>query len=247
MGHTEHGSYVVPILLPLTPTKQVSATPRLDDGADVFAYAIEPPERRVTRTFAQALAAVDEVIVKGDANPTVSDLHPVIAVGGCREIIVALERILKDPAVASLEASFSWAGGLQAPSGVPERVSIEANAVPRLEAAARKLKTTHQLPAEIITGPIVEIRHVPGDTFGEISIDTTRRSRRCEVRITLSKDDLDRTYEWARTERAVLAQGQLHRDPGKPLRMLVVDRLLPLDESFLPGIGARSAGNTDVS
>jgi hypothetical protein len=197
---------------------------------------VETQERRVMRTLAQSIEAVQKVIVQPASSPRTSgDLIPVVAAGGSREMLLALHRILQDPAVAEFEASFAWAGGVKAPGGVPERVTLEAGAAPLLESAARLLKVPDRFPKQIYTGQIVVLMHKPGEPYGEIGIDTVRQNRSCEVRIRLDNATLDMAYEWARTERAILVEGDVGRGgAGRKLRIDSPTRIIPLDETFLP-------------
>jgi hypothetical protein len=233
MAHTEHGSYVVPIWMPMAPPE--------DEKDTLFSETeqrmpMETQERRVMRTLAQSIEAVQKVVIQPASSPRTSgDLIPVVAAGGSREMLLALHRILKDPAVAEFEASFTWAGGLKAPGGVPERITLEAGAAPLLEKAARLLKVPDRFPKQIYTGQIVVLMHKPGEPYGEIGIDTVRQNRSCEVRVRLDNATLDRAYEWARTERAILVEGDVGRGgPGRRLRIDSPSRILPLDETFLP-------------
>jgi hypothetical protein len=233
MAHTEDGSYILPIWMPMAPSE--------DELDTLFSETeqrmpMETQERRVMRTLAQSLEAVQKVIIQPSSSPrNVGDLLPVIAAGCSRETLLALHRVLKDPAVAEFEASFTWAGGLKAPGGVPERVTLEAGAAPLLENAARLLKVPDRFPKQIYTGPIVVLMHKPGEPYGEIGIDTIRQNRNCEVRIRLDNDTLDMAYEWARTERAILVEGDVRRGgAGQKLRIDSPSRIIPLDETFLP-------------
>jgi hypothetical protein len=233
MAHTEDGSYVLPIWVPLTPP--------LEEDNSLFIgleqrQTAETPERRVTRTLAQSMEAVQKVIIQPDTAPrNTSDLLPIIAAGGSRELVLALHKIVRQPAVAEFEAKFEWAGGVKSPGGVPPRVVIPCEAAPLLEEAARLLKVSDRFPAQIYTGQIVVIMHRPGDPFGEIGIDTVRKNRSCEVRVRLDSKTLDRAYEWARTERAILVEGDVRRGgTGQKLRIDSPMRVLPLDETFLP-------------
>jgi hypothetical protein len=236
MAHTEDGSYVVPIWMPLTPP--VEDEQSLFGEIEEQRMPVETAERRVTRTLAQSLEAVQKVIVRPDhevRNP--GELLPVIAAGGSRELLVALRKVLEQPAVAQFEAQFSWAGGLKAPGGVSREVVLHSEAAPLLDNAARMLRVPDSFPQQIYTGQIVVLMHKPGDPYGEIGIDTVRQNRSCEVRVRLATETLDLAYEWARTERAVLAEGEVRRGgAGRKLRIDAPTRVLPLDETFLPSV-----------
>jgi hypothetical protein len=186
------------------------------------------------RTFAQALAAVDQVIVAPERTPTSGELQAAVVAGASRELVVALHRVLADDAVADFEAAFSWAGGVQPPAGVPASVRLPADAAPRLEQAARQLKAASYSPDEIVTGPIVEVRHEPNNPFGEISVQTVRRGRPTEVRVRLRADQVLETFNWARDGRSVVCEGRVRRTPGRPLMIDEPRRVQPLDQTYLP-------------
>lgn len=203
-------------------------------GMETERVAYEPSERRVTRTLAQALAAVKRGIVDPARDPRARDVHSLVAAGVSRELVVALEQVLSSPAVSEFEARFQWAEAITPPGRLPDRVEVSASAAPLLTATAKLLRASRKDPTQVITGPIVEVRHLPNDPYGEIAVQTIRRGRMNEIRVRLPGNDLDRALEWMREARAVLVEGQLVSTPGKPLRILAPTRVHPLDESFLP-------------
>jgi len=66
MAHTKRGSFIIPIHIPIPEPAPVSDTL----PGDEFWVAPESEERRVMRTFAQALAAVDELAVQPEREPS---------------------------------------------------------------------------------------------------------------------------------------------------------------------------------
>ena len=83
MAHTEDGSYVVPIWMPLAPPPDDEQSLFTDE--DEQRLPVETSERRVTRTLTQSLDAVQKVIVQPANAPRNSgDLMPVIAAGGSK-------------------------------------------------------------------------------------------------------------------------------------------------------------------
>ena len=234
LGHTQEGSYVIPVLMPLTRPEEAPAERPPVPGLELERLAHEPPERRVMRTFAQALAAVDRVIIGPERTPSSGDLQAAVVAGASRELVTALHRVLADDAIAQFEASFSWAEGIARPAGVPAVVRMPADAAPRLEQAARQLKASSYTPDEVITGPIVELRHEPDNPFGEISVLTMRRGRPTEVRVRLGVEQMAETFDWARDGRSVVCEGRIRRSPGQRLRIDAPQRIQPLDETYLP-------------
>lgn len=234
LGHTEEGSYVLPILMPLTeaaPEEQASFWP---EEAGVDRVAPEPAERRVTRTLAQALTAIQSRIVQPAREPQASELHDLIAAGASRELVLAVNQVLGDPAVATFEATFDWASGLTAPAAVPTGVAVPSAATELLTRAAGLLSSSKREPNRSFIGPIVEVRHLPDDPFGEVALQTIRQGRQVEIRVRLTNEQLDPAHEWMRTARTIVVDGPIQRTPGRPLRIDSPTNIYPLDETYLP-------------
>jgi hypothetical protein len=156
-------------------------------------------------------------------------------------MVVAINHVLSAPAVAEFETAFTWASGVTAPAAVPSSVTIPADARELLTHTARLLLNTRRDLSERITGPIVEVRHVPEEPFGEVAVQTIRNGRAAEVRVRLNTSQLDSCHEWMRTARTVLVEGRVKRDPGKPLRIDTPSAIYPLDETYLPLAGGHEA------
>jgi hypothetical protein len=233
LGHTREGSYIIPVLMPLPEPKSDSTDEPPIAGMEIERVAFEPQERRVMRTFAQALAAVNSVVIAPERTPTATQLQAAVVAGVSRELVSALHRVVTDESVSQFDASFAWAEGVGEPAGVPTTVSIPAAAAPRLADVTRLLRAARYTEVEIITGPIVEIRHVPNDPFGDISIQTMRRGRQAEVRVRIGEPQLTSAYDWARDGRPVLCEGTVTSLRGRPLRVEAPRRVQPLDEEYL--------------
>jgi hypothetical protein len=231
LGHTREGSYVIPLLMPLPPQDDSGREPL--SGMESHRVEYEPTERRVTRTLAQALDAVQQRIVEPAKEPDAQDIAPLVAAGVTRELVFAVNSILHHSAISEFKASFQWADAVTPPGGVPRRVEVSAEAEPLLVRTERLLKSSRRDPGQIVTGPIVEIRQLPDDPIGEIAIQTMRAGKRSEVRVQLSADKLDDAHIWMRDRRAVVAEGQLIHARGQPLRITQLSRIHPLDETVL--------------
>jgi hypothetical protein len=234
LGHTEEGSYVLPILMPLSEPASDGDDHLWAEEEGVVRVALEPPERRVTRTLAQAMTALQNRIVQPARDPKASDMHDLVAAGVSRELVLAVNEVLGDPAVAVFEAAFEWASGFTAPAAVPAAVAVPSDAGSLLTRAANLLASSKRDPSQTITGPIVEVRHLPDDPFGEISVQTMRQGRPAEVRVRLTIEQLDPTHEWMRSARTIVVDGPIVRTPGRPLLIESPTSIYPLDESYLP-------------
>lgn len=234
LGHTEQGSYILPILIPLIISDPHEGQELTIDSAQFSRVPLEPEERRITRTFAQSLAALSAYVVTPGKEPRKSDMGHLVRAGASRELVIALADILAEPAVATFDVRFDWAFGITQPAGVPGEVSIPSEAHELLSMTAALLRTTIREPNQSINGPIVEVRHLPNDYYGEVAVQTVRRGRQVEIRVRLEKPQIAPALEWMRTSRTVVVDGRVDRTPGRQLKITAPARIYPLDESYLP-------------
>ncbi|MCL2785522.1 MAG: hypothetical protein FWD55_08890 [Propionibacteriaceae bacterium] len=239
MGHSEVGSYVLPVFVPLDID--------FEDPADEALLQVEgrallePMERRVTRTLAQAFAALNDSILTPAIEPTSRSIVPLVHAGASREFVVAIEESVANRDIASVEVSFNWAAAAQAPTAVPASVTVPGDAAPLLTKAANLMRTVRRDPLSVFTGVIVEVRHEPDDPTGEIGLQTMRNGRQVELRVRLDAETLNKSHDWMRSRRTVLVDGVVSRD--QRLRVENPVRVLPLDETFLPIGDARTGSN----
>ncbi len=205
MAHTKRGSFIIPLLLP------VSEPVPIDEGL-VDAAPPEPVERRVMRTFAEALTKVHEVVVVPEREPKPSDALNLIFAGVSAEFATALHTVLSEDAVAEFGATFQWAAvaGPQPESLIG--VSIPAAAASRVEAMAKVLRQATPEPSiEILTGPIVAVARDPGQG-GTVTIDTFRKSRSTHVSVRVTDDRrFDDALDWMKRRTTVALEGRVSR------------------------------------
>ncbi|MFJ8921019.1 hypothetical protein ACIREK_16285 [Streptomyces sp. NPDC102415] len=234
MDHTVHGPFMIPVLVPLPHVEGLAAPLPDVEGEQLFRAAAEPFARRVTRTLAQSLVAVNEVIIQPERMPTARDLHTAVERGVSREFCSALTRILEEPSVAEFTAQFQWAPAVQASATIPKAVEIEATAAGKVKRAAEILKERRVEPRSTFSGVIVELRHVREDPYGLVTVSTIRHGRSCEIRVRLSYDAYQEAVTWHRDRRAVIVQGSVREGPGRRLIVDAPERCRPIDENFLP-------------
>jgi hypothetical protein len=250
MGHTQRGSYVIPVLMPLpepdgTDLHQLT----LDhDQAELHRSPSEPFERRVVRTFAQSMQAVRELVVEPAREPRSDDMHELVYRGVSREFCSALAGILKQRFIGEFEATVDWAPAVPAPLTMPRSVVIEAEAVDLVSKAADKLRQQKVDPSRVFSGTIVQLRHEsPDDPFGEIAISTVRQGHASEVLVRLPMELYREAWDWHYQGRAVLVEGTIRRAPGKPLRVDKPIRCHPVDAMFLAETHILTTPQPDVA
>jgi hypothetical protein len=236
MGHTERGSFIIPVLvaLPEPELPDIHAAAVLDD--EVFhRSAPEPFERRVVRTFAQSMQAVQEIVADPAKEPTVDQIYELVYRGVSREFCTSLANILNEPSVAQFGSKVDWAPAITPPTALAKSVSIDSDAAHLVKAVANRLRQQRVDPNQIFSGTIVQLRHEdPNDPFGEIAVSTIRRGRQSEILVRLPLELYHHAWEWHYAGRAVLVEGVVRSAPGKPLRVDAPNRVHPVDEMLLP-------------
>lgn len=232
MGHTVPGSYILPILLPVSDVVPLPPAPEGQSALEVSRSQKEPEERRVMRTFAESLRAVAENLASTKpVTPQV--VHKLVPAGVSREQLLAISTVLGSAEVDGLSATFDWSPTYRAPAKVRERVNIPAEAADNVAIAADFMRSQRATSMESFSGPIVEIRHEPGDKRGWVTVQTMRRGRAAEVRATVEPDVIDAAHRWMQEAETVIVVGTISSAPGRPLSIRVPDSVYALSESML--------------
>jgi len=203
MAHTKRGSFIIPLFLPVSEPAQVA--PGMINSAPP-----EPVERRVMRTFAEALVKVHQVVVVADKEPRTEDTLDLMYAGVSAEFATALHSVLTQESVAEFGASFQWAplAGPQ-PEHLTE-VYIPAAAAARVAAVAERLRARPAQPGvEILTGPIVAVAR-DAQQGGIVTIDTFRKSRSAHVSVRVTDDErFDNALDWMKRRTTVALEGRI--------------------------------------
>lgn len=235
LAHTEVGSFVFPVMLKVSPPEVLPETPL--PGVEFESSRPESPERRVTRTLAQALTAFERHVLQPGREPRMSDLTPVIIAGGTKEMLAQVHNTLSEPGVSWLETGFTWAPIESAAAESPSRVLIPAEMEAR-ELVARSVKllsTPKSDPLRVITGPIIHISHAPGEATGEIAIQTPSptSARYGRVEVVVRQDQLSEIHHWMDQGTTVVVHGVVERRPGRPARLKDIAAPAPLDDTLI--------------
>ncbi|MFC5662949.1 hypothetical protein ACFP3U_08115 [Kitasatospora misakiensis] len=230
MDHTQEGSFIIPVLVPLPDPPAVSEGQMPLPDMELYTAAPEPFERRVTRTFAQSIMAVKEIIVDPEGTPSVGDLHTVVERGVSREFCSALAQILAEPAIGEFETTFDWAESLPGPATMPDSISIDGDAHRKIEEAAAMLKRTRIDARSSFSGNIIELRRLTKDPFGYVTISTVRRGRLSEIRVRLPFAHYQEAVSWHQTQRAVIVEGEVLVGIGRRLMVDNPVKCRPIDE-----------------
>jgi hypothetical protein len=208
MAHTKRGSFIIPIHIPIPePEPVVDGLP-----GDEFRVAPESEERRVMRTFAQALAAVDELAVKPEQEPGSDAIHDLIRAGVSHEFGAALQRVLAEEAVTEFSATFRWATGVPAPPSTPTTISVPSAAAERVRTVAMRLKTeAGSRRTEYLTGPIVGVHRDPETQSGTVVVQATRSARLANITVNVSPEIVDTALDWMKARETMSIESKVHR------------------------------------
>ena len=212
MAHSKRGSFIIPIHLPIPEPKRPSA----EDAEPVFeGFETEIPEseqRRVMRTFAESLAALDEVAIRPEKEPTTDGVLDLIRAGVSHQFANALHRVLDEESVSEFSASFEWApSGGPAPSS-PRRVTVSSAARERVSIVAKKLKAPPaQRITEELSGPIIRVERHTDTEAGVVTVQAVRAGRVAHVNVNVSAARLDEALVWMRSRETVVVQSRVHR------------------------------------
>lgn len=228
MAHTRKGSFIIPIVLPLSepsPAKKQEPPTLPDMGITTVP---EPPERRVMRTFAEALATLDRKVVQPEREPRASVDPDLIRSGVSHQFVAALHRVLTDESVEEFSAAFEWTPlGGPAPKGVTT-VSVPATASERIGNVARRLKSrTTPRVAEQFVGPIQGVHRDHDAETGRVTVEIARNGRTTSVSVNVSPQVLDEAWQWARERKTVVINSRVH-STREGLQAVTQDAVAPL-------------------
>jgi hypothetical protein len=88
LAHTEEGSYILPVLMPIPEAPEQPEDLWSADGSELERAIPESAERRVTRTLAEALTAVSRLVVEPARDPRQAEVGALIAAGASHELLV---------------------------------------------------------------------------------------------------------------------------------------------------------------
>ncbi|ULP45900.1 hypothetical protein [Mycolicibacter virginiensis] len=216
MGHTIKGSYIIPVEVRVgdaEPTEDEKA--KADAGQDPIsgwesAATVESLERRMTRTFAQAMAAVHEEIVEQERLPKGDALLRLVSQGVTAEFVDAVARVLDHSSVSRLDTTFRWAQAQPAPRDVRETVVIPSEAKDKIRRASVELRSGKVPRVEVFTGPVVRLSHEPEERTTAFAIRTVRGGRICRIE-AVTATPIAEVTQWMRDGTTIQLQGAVQR------------------------------------
>lgn len=227
IGYTREGSYIMPLMMPLTPPSVGKDDTVLFDETATR----EPIERRVTRTLAESLTAIQRRIVEPDRVPSDSVIAELAVAGVSRESVLAVHRSITADGISRMEIRFEWAKAVRASPSLPASVAFSSDVAELLKASAAKMKPLRRGGHEHLTGVVIQVRR--GDDLDEFWLQTIRRGRPAEVQVAMPVERRDELLGWIGSGETVVVRGSVEAVRGKRPRIFRPESVFPLSETYL--------------
>lgn len=213
-GHSEHGSYVIPVFNPVGRPDEIDADQPILTGMEWEDRDVDSLERRVSRGFSRSISAVVDYIIKPGQLPGSAEMHEIQREGVTKELLSYLVDSVTAPSVHSLEVGYAWAQS-QALIDLPTRPAlIPSEAAEAMTEVASKLRIKIEDPKAFFTGQVTGIQRASADNKLIITIDTTNRGHKTQLQVFLPESEEDTATSWFRNRTIMTIYGKAERRNG---------------------------------
>ena len=208
MGQTERGSYVLTILSPVAPALASESELPLD---------LEPPEpfeRRVTRTLAEGLAALEHGARQAAASGGMSAFEQAVRFGVSANLCDAVAGLAAVSPAEGLEVQIAWSRARPQASSVPSRVFLGSDSIPLIVEAARLFKDTARVEDIEVQGFVTRLARRPQDDPGEITLEGLVDGELRRIAVQLAGEAYSRAVQAHEQRQRVVCAGDLVKERG---------------------------------
>jgi hypothetical protein len=213
MGQTERGSYVLTMLSPIAPELKPA-----QGELPLSTEAVEPYERRVTRTLVEALTALDEAArqaaIQGDMGPFQAAVQRGVSANLC-DAVVGLS--IASPA-EGLDIQVSWSRSRPVEGKAPARVRFGSDSIPIIEEAGRRFRDTASLEDFEVEGFVTRLDRGPKATDGDVTITGIVDGQMRKIVVRLGTDTYSEAVRAHKDRRTVKCTGDLVKE-GRAYRL----------------------------
>lgn len=206
MAHTEYGSYILPIILPLGVPDAIKS-----EGEDISLIQekyVEPEARKITRTLSSAYLALSELIERAK-EPDTDTLNNLVYAGASSQMIHAVCNFLDSPSEPSIDISIQWSPSYAAPSENNFRFDGDSEVVELLSITASHLKEMKHIERDSVVGTLAGLEFRDGESYGTVAIQGERYGRPSVIYAFMPSDQRDCAIYWLDTRATVVAMGQI--------------------------------------
>jgi len=165
MGQTERGSYVLTILSPVAPALAPEGELPLDLEPS------EPYERRVTRTLAEGLAAMEQAARGAAASGGMGGFEQAVRLGVSANLCDAVTGLSAVSPGEGLDIRIAWSRTRPVPNTVPSRVFLGSDSMPLIQEASRLFKDTAAVEDVELQGFVTRLARGPTEISGEVTLE----------------------------------------------------------------------------
>jgi hypothetical protein len=203
-GQTEHGSYVITIISPVsTPPGAI-----LSEGL----VPEEPFGRRVIHTLASAVVEVRAAALRAAVNGKISEFDATVRSGVSANLCDAIVGISEVSPNDGFNIDISWASSLPVEGKQPNSIRIPSDTISIVKDASRHFREANPREEFEIEGIVVGLTKEPTSTIGTVRLLAFVDERPRKVSIDLSEEDYQLATRAHYQRRPVACVGELIKE-----------------------------------
>ncbi|TVR97728.1 MAG: hypothetical protein EA406_08365 [Rhodospirillales bacterium] len=212
LGQTEHGSYVLTILSPVSPELKAA------QGELPGLEPVQPYERRVIRTLMGGLTALGEAAraaaLDGSMQPFADAVERGVSANLC-EAVVGLSEVGSG---APIDVRVSWSRSRPVDPKASVRVALSSDSIPIIREAARHFRERTPLEDFEVEGFVTRLNRGPAAKAGEVTVQASVDGPMRPITMELVPDDYTKAVKAHDDRLKVRCTGELAQE-GRGLRL----------------------------
>lgn len=224
LGQTEHGSYVITILSPISPQTQ---------AAENSLFPADPFGRRVVRNLASSVRLTAELAARVEriSSPTMSLFHDSVSHGVSANLCEAIVGLFDVGEPETISLSVSWALTRPVDDFDLNRSTILTEMmIPTLREVARSFRARDILENYEVYGPVVKLERAEGSSIGMVTVTSNVEGAVKRVVMSLSEREYEMATNAHKSYRDIKVFGNIVRQ-GRLLRLQNPSNFAIVDET----------------
>ncbi|MEU1735313.1 hypothetical protein [Streptosporangium sp. NPDC020145] len=222
MGHTARGSFIIPIISPVSSLQPVLLPGTQDPYISVETEKSAFP-RRVFGMLADSLETIHKLIVERSYMPSKKELNAAVLQGVSSDTCVALADLISNPASGELDISFRWAVTASPPRVGRDQLEFPAESATAITEMGHLLKENIHIEEQVIYGFVSSLERDLDDDEGTVKVKALIGGRMRPVKMVLRGSDYHNAVESHDLKQRVVVAGTLDKAGNGSLYMSRVD------------------------
>jgi hypothetical protein len=225
MGHTERGSFIMTIQVPIAPSFSVNLSlPGIEPS-----ITEEPFERQVTARLCSLISEATTIANSPDENTLTSSVsHGMSA--NFFEALADMANVCGENG-ANLDMTWASARPIQSSWNIKNSFCVKKEIVETLREAGRTLKTKIPEKSIEIGGFVIALHRDEGAKRGTIKLDDITAEKHRVISIELNEEDYNKAIEAHKTGKIVMFKGDLIKE-HRPILTNVSEMKISGSEDF---------------